>query len=434
MRRRFKPPRERADARSTATCRPVAMPDRRTHARSSRRPIHAVVVVLSCIAALLVAPLASARTIEFTEAAPRIDLGDVPQPRLGVTGTVKFRTDRFDRRELAAARRQEQLGAQADERTEAATRADQRIAAIQLLLDEVQDDEARLREVVQERLVERYKEGDDRGVQFLLSGEGLSDLVARGQVLKDQSARDRRVLEEYEVTVERVELYRQVLEQLRDINGTQASDLRDRADRVEEVLVAARQGHDEAPLDAPKPKGVGGAWYVMDGAFTAQLFIPSAGTGYTGGSRTPARASTPAQIQAVLSDARIDLDASGYQDVLTSQIDGRILDAMLAAAQRFGYIKITSLKRDHGVYTSSGNVSAHAYGCAMDIGTIGSTWITPGSQTAGGEVHQAVTFFAGLGALKPDLAPHQVISLFDLGGATLAMGDHGDHIHVGYSC
>jgi hypothetical protein len=70
----------------------------------------------------------------------------------------------------------------------------------------------------------------------------------------------------------------------------------------------------------------------------------------------------------------------------------------------------------------------------MDIGTIGTTYITPGSQTPGSEVEQAVLFFNGLGAIKPDLAPHQVISLFDLGGATLSMGDHGDHIHVGYSC
>jgi hypothetical protein len=174
----------------------------------------------------------------------------------------------------------------------------------------------------------------------------------------------------------------------------------------------------------------------MDGAFTAQLFLPSAGSGYDGGHRSAARTAAPAQIQRVLADKRIDLDASGYQDVLTGQIDGRILDAMSAAAQQFGYIKITSLKSDHGTYTSSGNVSAHAYGCAMDIGTIGSTYIQPSSQTPGGEVYQAVSFFANLGVSTgvQDLAPHQVISLFDMGGATLAMGDHGDHIHVGYSC
>jgi hypothetical protein len=34
--------------------------------------------------------------------------------------------------------------------------------------------------------------------------------------------------------------------------------------------------------------------------------------------------------------------------------------------------------------------------------------------------------------LQGVLEPHQIISLFDIGGATLAMGDHDDHIHVGF--
>ena len=34
--------------------------------------------------------------------------------------------------------------------------------------------------------------------------------------------------------------------------------------------------------------------------------------------------------------------------------------------------------------------------------------------------------------LQGAMAPAQIISLLDLGGATFAMGDHHDHIHVGY--
>jgi hypothetical protein len=30
------------------------------------------------------------------------------------------------------------------------------------------------------------------------------------------------------------------------------------------------------------------------------------------------------------------------------------------------------------------------------------------------------------------MTPHQIISLLDLGNNTLAMGDHNDHIHVGF--
>ena len=31
------------------------------------------------------------------------------------------------------------------------------------------------------------------------------------------------------------------------------------------------------------------------------------------------------------------------------------------------------------------------------------------------------------------MAPAQIISLMDMGGPTFAMGDHADHIHVGYT-
>jgi hypothetical protein len=35
--------------------------------------------------------------------------------------------------------------------------------------------------------------------------------------------------------------------------------------------------------------------------------------------------------------------------------------------------------------------------------------------------------------LQGAFAPHQVISLFSIGGATLSMPDHADHIHVGFA-
>lgn len=404
------------------------------------RPLLLPVLGLLVLGAALAAasPLAAAeRTVEFSSA-PRdargIDLG-LPEPELGIKGTVRFRTNKQDRRALAAAKQQEALHAKAERSRAASTLASTRIEAIEQLLADVEDDEARLRAEIQSRMVERYKGGDAGAIEFLLSGRGISDMVGRGRLLQEQSRRDRRTFDEYELTIARIEQYHQVLEQLRDITGEHAQRLDERAERLDQVLVAARVGHDEAPAAAGRsgkpPKGIDGTWYVMDGAFQAQLFLPNAGSGYTGGTRTAARTATDQQIQRVLADERIDLDASGYQDVLTRQIDGRLLDALSLAADRFGYLRITSLKRDHGTYTSSGNVSAHAYGCAADIGTVGKTYITPGSQVAGGEVQQAVMFFAGL---QGDLAPHQVISLFDMGGATLAMGDHGDHIHLGYSC
>jgi hypothetical protein len=34
--------------------------------------------------------------------------------------------------------------------------------------------------------------------------------------------------------------------------------------------------------------------------------------------------------------------------------------------------------------------------------------------------------------LQGTMAPHQIISLLEMGGATFAMADHNDHIHVGF--
>jgi hypothetical protein len=256
-------------------------------------------------------------------------------------------------------------------------------------------------------------------------------------MLKDRSASDERVFADYDATIEKIEDYKAVLEQLQEITGDQAQRLDDRANRLDSVLVAAKVGHDEAPEDeagGAKPKGIDGTWYVMDGAFQAQLFLPGAAGNYDGGTRTPHRIATPMEIQKALSV--VDFDASGIQDVVTGQIDGRILDALILAAARVGTVKVSSLKSDHGVYTASGNVSEHSYGCAADIGTIGSTYITTSSKTPGSQVEQADRVCNGLGTTSghPDLAPHQVISLLDRGGATLAMGDHGDHIHLGYAC
>ena len=52
-----------------------------------------------------------------------------------------------------------------------------------------------------------------------------------------------------------------------------------------------------------------------------------------------------------------------------------------------------------------------------------------GHQERGGVTEQAVRRIM---QLQGTMTPSQVISLLDLGGPTLAMGDHDDHIHVGF--
>jgi hypothetical protein len=92
---------------------------------------------------------------------------------------------------------------------------------------------------------------------------------------------------------------------------------------------------------------------------------------------------------------------------------------------------ISSLKCGHGYLTASGNVSHHSTGTAMDIAAINGVTITPGTQGPGSITDLTIQRLLTLqGTMKPD----QIISPMTFEGAdnTFAMGDHDDHIHVGW--
>ncbi len=131
----------------------------------------------------------------------------------------------------------------------------------------------------------------------------------------------------------------------------------------------------------------------------------------------------------VLSDERIEIYDCGRDDIRSGQIDRRVLATMAYLAESGLRPTITSLKCGHGFFTSSGNVSHHSSGNAMDVAMINGVPIL-GHQEAGGITEQSVR---RLMALQGTVAPDQIISLLELGGATFAMGDHADHIHVGFS-
>ena len=91
---------------------------------------------------------------------------------------------------------------------------------------------------------------------------------------------------------------------------------------------------------------------------------------------------------------------------------------------------VTSLKCGHGYLTSSGNVSEHSSGNAVDIAEINGIPIL-GHQGPGGITD---TTIRRLISLQGTMKPHQIITLIDLPGAdnTLALPDHYNHIHVGF--
>jgi Transglycosylase SLT domain/Peptidase family M23 len=130
----------------------------------------------------------------------------------------------------------------------------------------------------------------------------------------------------------------------------------------------------------------------------------------------------------VLSDERIEIYECGRDDIRSGQIDRRVLATLAYLAESGLRPGVTSLKCGHGFYTSSGNVSEHSSGNAVDIATINGIPVL-GHQEPGGITEQAVR---RLMQLQGTMAPHQVISLFEIGGPTLAMADHNDHIHVGF--
>jgi Transglycosylase SLT domain len=130
----------------------------------------------------------------------------------------------------------------------------------------------------------------------------------------------------------------------------------------------------------------------------------------------------------VLADPRLEIYSCGREDIRTHQIDRRILAAMEYLAESGFRLTVTSLKCGHSYYTASGSVSHHSSGNAVDIAMVNGIPIL--GHQGRGSITEAVV--QQLLQLQGTMEPAQVISLMDMGGPTFAMGDHHDHIHIGY--
>ena len=138
--------------------------------------------------------------------------------------------------------------------------------------------------------------------------------------------------------------------------------------------------------------------------------------------------SKPLLQKRVLADSRIDIYDCGRADIAAGNIDRRVLATLEYLAESGLSPTVTSLRCGHGYLTKSGNVSEHSSGNAVDIAKINGVPIL-GHQEPGGVADQAVR---RLMLLQGTMVPHQVISLLELGGPTMAMTDHADHVHVGF--
>ena len=133
----------------------------------------------------------------------------------------------------------------------------------------------------------------------------------------------------------------------------------------------------------------------------------------------------------VLADRRITLYECGREDIEAHRIDRRVLILLRFLAWSGLHPTVSSLECGHGFYTKSGNVSHHSSGNAVDISAINGIPIM-GHQGSGSVTEATIRELLTLrGAMRPD----QIISLmtFERAENTFAMGDHADHIHVGFA-
>ena len=140
--------------------------------------------------------------------------------------------------------------------------------------------------------------------------------------------------------------------------------------------------------------------------------------------------SKDALAQRVLNNPRIEIYSCGRRDIEAGGVDRRVLATLEFLAASGLKPTVTSLHCGHGYYTASGNVSAHSSGNAVDIAKVNGIPIL-GHQGEGSITDITIR---RLLTLQGTVKPNQIISLMTYDGTdnTLALGDHADHIHVGF--
>jgi murein DD-endopeptidase MepM/ murein hydrolase activator NlpD len=131
----------------------------------------------------------------------------------------------------------------------------------------------------------------------------------------------------------------------------------------------------------------------------------------------------------VLADRRIELPDCDRIEVRSGQIDRRILAALAYLSEQGFRLTVTSmLCGRYGSITTSGNISNHSFGGAVDIAMINGIPVL-GNQGPGTLTHELLKAVL---RLQGTMIPDELISLEELGGPSFAMGDHADHVHIGY--
>jgi hypothetical protein len=131
------------------------------------------------------------------------------------------------------------------------------------------------------------------------------------------------------------------------------------------------------------------------------------------------------EIQALLDNPKVKFDETGLADLKAGKIDPRVVAALTKIGQDHD-ITVTCMCSDHPKFSSSGNVSNHAYGRGVDIGTIDGELVRAGSPAAR-ELASAMM------ELDPDYRPNEIGSPFAIAGpGYFTDAAHQDHLHLGF--
>ncbi|WP_320673102.1 hypothetical protein [Patulibacter defluvii] len=201
---------------------------------------------------------------------------------------------------------------------------------------------------------------------------------------------------------------------------------------------AIRPGGPEAPRIDPRP--IVDGWRLLDRAAVfgnerrSRLLADPADDGADVDVGRLLLLSKEQLQRRVLGDRRLAIYPGGRADIAAGAIDRRVLATLEYLTASGHRLTITSLRTGHSYLSASGNVSEHSSGSAVDIAQVDGITITPTTQGPGSITARTIRLLLRLqGAMEP----HQIISLMrpsDFGGApnVLALGDHDDHIHVGF--
>jgi murein DD-endopeptidase MepM/ murein hydrolase activator NlpD len=184
-----------------------------------------------------------------------------------------------------------------------------------------------------------------------------------------------------------------------------------------------------APRIDPKP--ILDGWKLLEATALYRAAGKNPFVGPQAGRPSPGQAllmSKEVLQQRVLNDPYVEVYECGANDIRTGQVDKRVLGLLEFLAASGLHPTVSSLSCGHSFLTAAGGVSDHPFGRAVDIAAINGTPIYghqgPGTITE--------TTLRKLMSLQGTSRPYQLISLMSLGGPSFALGDHYDHIHVGF--